>query len=377
MKKSFHIILSLIFIAGVAGVGYLSEGFRNWDVKTWFQTSEETHFESDSLLTSLKETNNIQVKVKKAELDSTFGSQTLLYSVHPSNYSDSIRFKVNYTDGSDVEDGILTILHDADKKEFTIGCNKVFFKQIIFTIYAAANEDVKAEINIDFKEKLTLSAVFQAVEGYQFKVTPIVDTTGGTVLVDKTVKNESFRFNASFVNKAMNYLREDSYDAVNGKSFDASPFTHAEGDELILSNTYYDYRIYDEEHGTEYKTREEVFKAATSYTYNGLNDAEVWRREDYHAEDFVESIFVQMDNLVMDLDTAEEREVMEYKKDFSYNMSIDEIKTEHFEELFDGENPVFDYSFSVNGESFSKSFGLSISSLDIKRISTNRSGLCF
>lgn len=377
MKKAFNILLSLVFIAGVAGIGYLSEGFRNWDVKTWFQSSEETHFESDSLLTSLKESNHIEVKVKKAELDSTFGAHTILYSVKPSNYSDSINFKVNYTDGSEIEDGILTILHDADKKEFTIGCNKVFLKQIVFTIYAATNEDVKAEINIDFKEKLTLNATFQVAEGYQFKVVPSVETTGGTVLVDKNVKNESFRFSSAFVTKAMNYLKEDSYDAVRENFFDGSSSGYGEGDELFLSNTYYDYRIYNEEHGMDYRTNEEVFKAVTSFTYNGLNDATVWLKQDYHAKNFIESISVRMDNLVMDLATADGHEAEEVKKDFSYDMSIDEIKTEHFEELFDGENPVFDYSFSVNGESFSKSFGLSISGMDIKRISTNRSGLCF
>ena len=51
-----------------------------------------------------------------------------------------------------------------------ITCLKPFDKRVILTIYAVSNESVKASINIDFKEKITLDPTLQVNENLPLTV---------------------------------------------------------------------------------------------------------------------------------------------------------------------------------------------------------------
>ena len=218
MKSIIAVALaSAILIGGTASIGYFSKGFKDWNVKNWFTTND--HVKSDSLATQLKGENGIKLKVKNLASANNYGSQIISYSVDPSFNTDTILYKVAYNDASSIEEGVLSIKHDNSNNQITITCLKAFTKQIILTLYAESNENINASINIDFVEKLTPTFTLQAETGKQLKVNTNVATTGGSITVDKTIKEETFTFNTDFVTKVNSYMKEDSLNYFKKHTF--------------------------------------------------------------------------------------------------------------------------------------------------------------
>ena len=212
MKSIIAVALaSAILIGGTASIGYFSKGFKDWNVKNWFTTND--HVTSDNLATQLKVENGIKLKVKNLANDNeqtTLGTQIIKYTVDPDFYTEKVLYKIAYSDSSNVEEGILKIVHNDASCEVIVTCLKVFTKQIVLTLYAENHANVNASINIDFVEKLTPSFTLQAETGKPLGVNANVASTGGTITADKTVKNQKLVFNANFITKATNYILEDA-----------------------------------------------------------------------------------------------------------------------------------------------------------------------
>ena len=174
--------ISALLLVGTGTLAYLTKGFQDWT----FKQSEV--IASDNLGTSLKSENGISLQVKKAQSDTGYGSQIIQYTINPEFHTDNVKYKINYNDGTAVADDVLKIVQDTANNQITITCNNVFTKKIILTIYAESNENIKAEVIIDFIEKITPTFNLQASDGQPLKVINNVETTGGTITVDKTVK---------------------------------------------------------------------------------------------------------------------------------------------------------------------------------------------
>ena len=172
-----------------------------------------------NLVSSIDNNKGINLVVKSIQSDNDYGTQEITYTVTPSFYAGQIIYKLNYlNDDAPLEENIFSILHDVENNKLTITCLKPFLKQIILTLYAETNESVFATLKIDFIERLTPSYSLLAEDNKPLKVNTTVNTTGGSIEVDKTVKNEKLIFNKDFITKANNYLRLDSYNIENYES---------------------------------------------------------------------------------------------------------------------------------------------------------------
>ena len=373
-KNNFgKVLLSFALIGVTAGVGFLSSGFTNWNVEEWFQISstEDGAFIDGQLSTHLKEENGVELKVKKSSIASKFGSQTIGYTINPSNnINDEILYSVNYLDGSPTENEI-TIIHNDEKRELTISCNKVFTKQIILTLYSKNDENVNAKLYVDFIEKLNVKQTLVIAEDKPLSTINEITSSGGSILIDKTIQSESLSFNTDFIDKAVNYMKIDGLSAIENSEFKG--WTEDNGDKLILAEEYYLSARYEE------ITPEEYFAKDIQYSVIGLDNSSVnnLTKQNFSYDNFVNSIYLHITNIKYDVETADGHDFLSAKKDGLFDMKIANISREHFNDLFNGEAPVFDYSIKINNRDYTSSFALKIENLNITSISINKTNITF
>lgn len=367
MKSIIAVALaSAILIGGTASIGYFSKGFKDWNVKNWFTTND--HVKSDSLATQLKGENGIKLKVKNLASANNYGSQIISYSVDPSFNTDTILYKVAYNDASSIEEGVLSIKHDNSNNQITITCLKAFTKQIILTLYAESNENINASINIDFIEKITPTFTLQAETGKPLGVNANVATTGGSIAVDKSVKEEKFIFNADFVTKINNYLKEDSliyfyYHSVFKKE-DGNVYSLA--DRYISPNDHYpdvplDYTDY-------YK--DTTFDSILS----SLSPSSI---TSFSTEAFINAIYMNVNFKYVNIEDDEGNEGLDVNYPLTAKMPLSGLTSAHFTELFNGETKVFDYSCTINNQKYTSSFGLKLDEINISNISVDKTTIRF
>lgn len=369
MKSIIAVALaSAILIGGTASIGYFSKGFRDWNVKNWFTTND--HVKSDSLATQLKGENGIKLKVKTLASANNYGSQVISYSVDPSFNTDTILYKVAYNDASSIEEGVLSIKHNNSNNQITITCLKAFTKQIILTLYAESNENINASINIDFVEKLTPTFTLQAETGKQLKVNTNVATTGGSITVDKTIKEEKFTFNTDFVTKVNSYMKEDSLNYFKKHIFLGTD-TDDSGTKYYFSEKY----IYiGESYNPSETTIDDYYKDTTfdsilsSLSPNSITS--------YSTEAFINAIYTNVNFSVVDMDDNG-HDVMGYQKNVTAKMPLSGLTSAHFTELFNGETKVFDYSCTINNQKYTSSFGLKLDEINISNISVDKTTIRF
>lgn len=364
MKSIIAVALaSAILIGGTASIGYFSKGFKDWNVKNWFTTND--HVTSDNLATQLKVENGIKLKVKNLASANNYGSQVISYSVDPSFNTDTILYKVAYNDASSIEEGVLSIKHDNSNNQITITCLKAFTKQIILTLYAESNENINASINIDFVEKLTPTFTLQAETGKQLKVNTNVATTGGSITVDKTIKEEKFNFNTDFVTKINNYLKEDSLIYYFNHSLlkkDSDGTIYFLADKYKFANDHYpdvplDYTDYYKDTTFDSILSSSSLSSITSYS----------------TEAFINAIFMNVNFTYVNID--DEGIDVNYK--LTAKMPLSGLTSAHFTELFNGETKVFDYSCTINNQKYTSSFGLKLDKINISNISVDKTTIRF
>lgn len=387
MKSIIAVALaSAILIGGTASIGYFSKGFKDWNVKNWFTTND--HVTSDNLATQLKVENGIKLKVKNLanEGETTLGTQIIKYTVDPDFYTEKVLYKIAYKDASNVEEGILKIVHNDASCEVIVTCLKVFTKQIVLTLYAENHANVNASINIDFVEKLTPTFTLQAETGKSLGVNANVASTGGTISADKTVKNQKLVFNADFITKATNYILEDAlYINTYGyikQNEDSKPD--------IVYDTF-------EEAGYKASDTKQIYSKATQLKNA---DVETWKQYasinsylPFTNFDYTTISSFSIDSFIKNLSATLKITTMDYayydasgsnvysdvngNDSFLYTMSLYRIKADHFKELFNGETTVFDYSCTINNKQYTSTFGLHLDEVNINGITADTTSIRF
>lgn len=388
MKSIIAVALaSAILIGGTASIGYFSKGFKDWNVKNWFTTND--HVTSDNLATQLKVENGIKLKVKNLANDNeqtTLGTQIIKYTVDPDFYTEKVLYKIAYSDSSNVEEGILNIVHNDASCEIIVTCLKVFTKQIVLTLYAANHTNINASINIDFVEKLTPTFTLQAEKGKPLGVNANVASTGGTIAADKTIKNQKLVFNADFITKATNYILED---AIYISTYGYVKQNEGNNPDIVY-NTY-------EEAKKAGATSRQVYSKATKLKnadveewkqYASINSSLPFTNFDYtkitnftvdsFTKNLTSTLLIKTyDYAYYDEGGSELYSAINGTSSFLYTMSLYKIKSEHFKELFNGETTVFDYSCTINNKQYTSTFGLHLDEVNINGISVDKTTIRF
>lgn len=272
----------------------------------------------------------------KANSADAYGSYEITYTVTPAIYTDEILAKIAYSDGTDVPATVATIDHDIVNQKTTVHCKGVFTKQVNAVIYAASNPSVKATVVFDFTEKLTvtLPESIAISDGAIPAITPVIASTGGTKTVDKEVRNQTYAWNANFISwvKAQTQAQIDAEEAAD--AFQCAYCNEKIGDLVGLSSA--DAKAF-------FST---AFNANTFLTTKGCGYSYEWEFTDGTDSDDPWSLAEGTWHLGSATHAA-------------------------FLAEFNGTNPVFDWICSINGKTYSKSFGLTLSAIAVTGISAD------
>ena len=269
----------------------------------------DNNFISNQLDSKIVE-NGINIK-QASSVSSTakYGAQMFTYSIYPERYVDTIEYSLKYEDGSNVPNNILVVNHDEPNKSFTIECHNVFTKSINLKLYSSFNNNVNATIKLDFLEKLSYDSNFVQNEGKPLSISPVINSTGGTILVDKTITNEKYTWNKNFVNTLVNeyFIQE-----IEDRGYILSEGSLAMADSILV----------DDERGLSYYFKNNF------YLNNFLSDITFGWIDGDSGEDIIFSL--------LDFD--------------------------HYEYVLYDEcwNNVIDYTYTCNGVVYTKSYGIDI-----------------
>jgi hypothetical protein len=329
IKIAIICLAALIAAGAVAGASYWA-GLKNGAQAQTCQTCPTTVSEK-----------GVAVKCAyKANAADAYGSYEITYTVTPAIYTDQIMAKLAYSDGSEVPDTVATLDHDVSAQKATVHCKAAFTKQVVATIYAASAPTVKAEITFDFTERIsvTIPDSIAISDGKVPAITPTVTTTGGTKTVDKSVKNQTYAWNANFISwvKAKTKAHIDDIEK-EGYLVDYYQ-NEVVGDLVGLSSS---------DAASFFST---AFNANTFLTSKGCKYSYDW--------------------------------LYRYDPDGIYSTQsgvwyLGSASHADFLAEFNGTNPVFDWSCTINGKTYSKSFGLTLSAIAVTGITADTTGYTF
>lgn len=331
MKKSTIIAISAVCVT-LAGFG----GFLLGNNIGQKKASENVSFVGNIK----KDDQGIEVKMAfvPSSDGTTYGTYQLSYSVNPVIYTDEIIAELHYVDGSDVPEDIMTLTHNQLKQTIIVECKKVFTTQIKLKIYAQSNTSISAETTFDFKEKLTISLpdYITISEGNIPTINPVIETTGGSVSADRTIKNAKYSWNSNF----LEWIKSHAKAAVDSMvSQDAGSIEY---EDIAFAN----YIGLDEsDANTFFSTK---FSANSFLTSKGCSYSFSYK----------------------------------YADDDDYSSTtmpwyLGSTKRSDFISYFDGNHPIFDIKCTINGSTFEKSYGLALDSINVTKLSFDNSGYVF
>lgn len=202
VAKTAKLMLTMISTIGALGtIGAITN-----EKYHWLSTSTEGNTPKDTLNSSVQSENGIKITgMKKGAADSseTYGSQTISFS-YDEDTTDKIMAKLVYSeDQSDVESEIFSMtLYDTS---IELVCNKAFTKQITLILYSRNNDSVNAKVTLDFLERLTVDMDYPLFHGrhpqYVSLASITVTTTGGTMTVDKEIRDRAFTIDFKELNE--------------------------------------------------------------------------------------------------------------------------------------------------------------------------------
>lgn len=335
-KKALKI--ALIGIAALLGLGAAACGGFVAGVN-YQQTQKEDENKID---VDIKE-NGISLKMayKAATTEDPYGSYELTYSVTPAIYTDEIKATLFYEDGSSVDSSILSLEHNPNTMKIIVHCKKAFIKKVILKVYAQSNATVNATMTFDFREKISvdLPSAVSLKEGEIPSISPAINTTGGTVAVDKTVNNVSCKWNTSFLDwvKKQTQKYYETYKSENSFNMDFQDMTL--GGFVGLS---------DSDCATFFSTK---FNA---YSFLSTKGCDYSWKEMYTDDDSDDPW-----------------------SDCSGTFYLGKANKQDFLNEFNGNSPIIDYSCTINGQNYSKSFGLNISAISVSKISLDSASWVF
>jgi len=325
---------SLAVLAGTGTVGYVIG--RTTAVKDQNTEEKEPNV-------SVEEEKGIKVQTKynaNTTSGDAYGFYEVAYKVDPVIFTDEIEATLKYQDGTDIPSDTLAFEHDTVKLKITVHCKKVFAKKAVLTIYAKSDPSVKAIVTFDFRERLTVTLpdAISLTEGSVPTINPTITTTGGTVTVDKTVMNRTYKWNSAFITWVNTETKAAMDAEVDSMQSTGSTWSVAMGDLVGLSDA-------------DCKTFfTEAFSSATFLTTKGQKYSYHWQYSDDDADD---------DNL----------------QETTWHLG--EASRGDFLAEFDGAQPIIDFSCTVNGTKYEKTFGLSLSAIPVKSISPDKTNVVF
>ncbi len=151
-------IATVLLLGLIGGVAYKSEGFRNWNIKEWFNTSkseETTEKTSEEGLETDAEGANVNLLSTYSNDD---GSVTYVYGYEFNSNSvtrKGVTASLSFVDAN-VNDNVsnyLTVEVDNTNQTFSLTKSADFSHQIKLELVSTANSDVKATIKIDCVQK--------------------------------------------------------------------------------------------------------------------------------------------------------------------------------------------------------------------------------
>ena len=336
-KKTLKV--ALIGLAVLAGLGATAcGGFfagRDYQVK-------QAEKDDNKLNVDIKE-NGISLKMayKGATAEDPYGSYELTYTVTPAIYTDDIKAMLMYSDGSSVDSGTLALEHNPNTMKIIVHCKKAFRKTVTLKVYAQSNATVCATMTFDFREKITvdLPNAISLTEGAIPSITPQITSTGGTIAVDKNIKNVSYKWNAAFTDwvKKQTLKYYETYKAENSFNME---FGSASVKGLV--------GLADSDCATFFSTK---FNAYSFLSTKGCSYTWTEMYSDDDSDDPWSTC-----NGTFYLGKAN-------KQDFLAE--------------FNGTAPIIDYSCSINGQTYTKTFGLNISAINVSKISLDSSNWVF
>lgn len=335
VKIALISLVSLLAL-GVAGTtGYLIGRMQN--------TASETNDEKEPVA-DVDENSGVAIISKYNAANQSgdaYGSFEITYTVTPVIYTDEIKAELKYADGSAVPSDVLSFDHDATHNKVTVHCKAAFTQRAVLTLYAASNPDIKGTINFDFKEKLTVTLPdsIALTEGEIPTIKPAIVTTGGSVSVDKEIRNATYKWNDSFTNwvgtQAKAYMDAECDDiAINCSSWDEKLGTLVG---LSASNC-----------ATFFST---AFSSNDFLTTKGQNYSYYWQWSDADSGDddnFCESTWY-----------------------------LGKASRSEFLTQFNGTTPIIDFTCTINNQSYSKTFGLSMDAIPVTGIAPGVSNHVF
>ena len=331
MKKVIlNSLLSLLLVTGIVSVPYIKD-FVNKN-------------NDSSVETSIVDSTQIRITNVKRTNDSSYGTTEFTYSVNPNNTNAKILYKLEYSDGSDVENDILLVTHYAGSCMFVVKCNKVFTKQINMILYPLNQENVTAIVKFDFRERLSVDSSLVQNEGTYLDVNTVVSTTGGSITVDKSVKNETVSWNDDFVQYITNKLK-----SMDGQ-YSNQPDWYNDNNCSIMTGTNKLVGLTDSD----------LNKWFTSHVFS--------------TNDFVNSIYYEVeywyevdDDISIGSTTIPEGYETEHYYEKYY---INDLNSLYFNECFNGSTNIIDYTCVVDEKTYSESFGLILSQIPVSSVVT-------
>ncbi len=340
LKKGLIIGLSITTLFGCSA--FIGLSLRN-KVRADAPLVNDDVINDNSTITSSGEDyvireNGIKLVERASSKEGTYGTKTFSYTLDPNVNNDSVTLSLTDSSGATVAyntaDSILTITHTFSSQTITVTCNKVFTKQLILKLSSTLNPSVSASVTLDFIEKLTCTPSLSAND--KLKGTVDVQTTGGTKTVDKTIRNEKYAF-------------EDSFVQLVNKAFDTSATTYEE-----RSGNHTGYSIY-----------------VTNIKVYGLDDAHInTLKSKIDHNSFIKTIYATYTCV----------EVDENNEDYSSSngtIYLYQIENTRFKEIFNGSTPVFKYTSSVNNVTYTSTCGLLINSIKATSITPSLHSIDF
>ena len=150
---------------------------------------------NSSCFLNTKIDRNDKIKISTIKYSNvSYGKERISFEVNPKINSDEILYSLKYEDDIDVENDIFDVYFMPKEYYMELTCLRPFYKRVILTIYSKANNKIKDSINIDFKERISVNPTLNINENSSLSINQNLTTTGGSIKIDKTIKNEQFNF---------------------------------------------------------------------------------------------------------------------------------------------------------------------------------------
>jgi len=321
-KSAF--IWLLVGLVAVGAVGYLSQGFSDFDYKDWFTSEDDSSSvdsDSDEATVGVTE-NGITLTPLFADTTTT---KSFTYSVDPSVHTGNISYSLTCTANTGiVPTDYYSVALDTEAQKVSITLVAICDYQCEVTLYSVDDPDVNAVVTLDYQKRITsVTSTLNAVVGSPLSISNDIDVSGGSIAVSTSVTSYSFTFADSFVSSVEALL-----------VFDLDPRLE------ITSND----------------------------SYIGLSDSDCtgWLTNNYSAVDFLNSIYREAIFEGSDSGSTSTHYVNLIDQDSTSILS-----------LFDGVIDVFTYSAVINGTTYTTDFGLVIDDIPITGIDPSSSSIVF